>query len=285
MKKPIVAIMYDFDKTLITRDMQEYTFIPSLGMKPDDFWDETQVLASGQQMDSVLAYMFAMMTKAEKIGKPLKRENLVESGKDVVFLPGVEDWFERVNRYGDDAGVEVEHYVLSSGLKEIIDGTSIAKHFKKIFASEFLYGEDGNAIWAKMAVNYTNKTQFVYRINKGVLDISNNVDVNASTPENERRVFFNNMIYLGDGLTDVPCMKLVKLSGGHSIALYQDGQKEKVQPLLKHERVDWIFKADYSEGKPLDNAMKDLLYKLGVDNKLINLSHEQKREIDAPAEQ
>ena len=279
MKKPIVAIMYDFDKTLITRDMQEYTFIPSLGMQPDDFWDGTQTLASEQQMDSVLAYMYAMMIRAEANGKPLKREDLVECGQHVVYLPGVEGWFERINGYGKEAGVEVEHYVLSSGLKEIIDGTSIAKHFKKIFASEFLYGEDGKAIWAKMAVNYTNKTQFVYRINKGVLDISNNVDVNASTPESDRRVFFSNMIYLGDGLTDVPCMKLVKLSGGHSIALYQDGQKEKVQPLLKHERVDWIFQADYREGQPLDVAMKNLIYKLGVDNTLITLSNDQKKEI------
>ena len=285
MKKPIVAIMYDFDKTLITRDMQEYTFIPSLGMQPDDFWDGTQTLASEQQMDSVLAYMYAMMTRAEENGKPLKREDLVECGQHVVYLPGVEGWFERINGYGKEAGVEVEHYVLSSGLKEIIDGTSIAKHFKKIFASEFFYGEDGKAIWAKMAVNYTNKTQFVYRINKGVLDISNNVDVNASTPESDRRVFFNNMIYLGDGLTDVPCMKLVKLSGGHSIALYQDGQKEKVQPLLKHERVDWIFQADYREGQPLDVAMKNLIYKLGVDNTLITLSNDQKKEIDAPSAQ
>ena len=161
MKKPIVAIMYDFDKTLITRDMQEYTFIPSLGMNPDDFWDGTQKLASEEQMDSVLAYMYAMMVKAEENGKPLKRRDLVECGKFVEYLPGVEDWFERINRYGEEAGVKVEHYVLSSGLKEIIDGTSIAKHFKKVFASEFLYGKDGNAMWAKMAVNYTNKTQFV----------------------------------------------------------------------------------------------------------------------------
>ena len=129
MKKPIVAIMYDFDKTLITRDMQEYTFIPSLGMQPDDFWDGTQTLASEQQMDSVLAYMYAMMIRAEANGKPLKREDLVECGQHVVYLPGVEGWFERINGYGKEAGVEVEHYVLSSGLKEIIDGTSIAKHF------------------------------------------------------------------------------------------------------------------------------------------------------------
>lgn len=279
MAKPIVAIMYDFDKTLITKDMQEYTFIPSLGMVPDEFWGKTAELASEQQMDSVLTYMYCMIKQSERIGKPFTRDELVESGKHIEYLPGVENWFERINRYGEEAGVSIEHYVLSSGLKEIIDGTSIAKFFKKIFASEFLYDESGRAIWAKLAVNYTNKTQFVYRINKGVLDISNNADVNASTPDNERRVYFNNMIYIGDGLTDVPCMKLVRQSGGHSIALYQKGQKEKVQPLLQHNRVDWIFDADYREGEALDNAMHDLINKLAVDNRLIRLSNKQKAEI------
>ncbi len=280
MSKPIVAIMYDFDKTLCTRDMQEYTFIPSLGIQPDDFWSGTGEIASKEQMDSVLTYMYCMITESQQSGKPFTREDLVECGKHIEYLPGVEEWFERVNRYGEDAGVRVEHYVLSSGLKEIIEGSSIAKFFKKIFASEFLYDSaTGNPIWAKMAVNYTNKTQFVYRINKGVLDISNNVDVNASRPDDDRRVYFNNMIYIGDGLTDVPCMKLVKQSGGHSIALYQNGQKDKVQPLLKHERVDWIFEADYRKGQALDKAMHDLICKLGVDNTLIRLNKSQLKEI------
>ena len=280
MSKPIVAIMYDFDKTLCTRDMQEYTFIPSLGIQPDDFWSGTGEIASKEQMDSVLTYMYCMITESQQSGKPFTREDLVECGKHIEYLPGVEEWFERVNRYGEEAGVRVEHYVLSSGLKEIIEGSSIAKFFKKIFASEFLYdSQTGNPIWAKMAVNYTNKTQFVYRINKGVLDISNNVDVNASRPDDDRRVYFNNMIYIGDGLTDVPCMKLVKQSGGHSIALYQNGQKDKVQPLLKHERVDWIFEADYRKGQALDQAMHDLICKLGVDNTLIRLNKSQLKEI------
>lgn len=280
MSKPIVAIMYDFDKTLCTRDMQEYTFIPGLGMQPDDFWSGTGEIASKEQMDSVLTYMYCMITKSEQTGKPFTRGDLVECGKHIEYLPGVKEWFERVNEYGEEAGVKVEHYVLSSGLKEIIEGSSIAKFFKKIFASEFLYdSKTGKPIWAKMAVNYTNKTQFVYRINKGVLDISNNVDVNASRPDDDRRVYFNNMIYIGDGLTDVPCMKLVKQSGGHSIALYQNGQKDKVQPLLKHERVDWIFEADYRAGKALDKAMHDLICKLGVDNKLIRLNKSQLKEI------
>ena len=276
MSKPIIAIMYDFDKTLCTRDMQEYTFIPSVGMEAHEFWAHTADVAEEETMDSILTYMYCMVEKARESGNPLTRESLVACGKDIEYHPGVEGWFDRINRYAEAAGVQVEHYVLSSGLKEIIEGTSIAKYFKRIYACEFLY-KDGQAYWPKMAVNYTNKTQFVYRINKGVLDINNDVDLNNSRPDNEKRVFFSNMIYIGDGLTDVPCMKLVKQSGGHSIAIYSHGQYQKAAPLLKHERVDWMFEADYSEGSELDKTMKLLLEQLAYYNKLKGLNETQKK--------
>ncbi len=278
-KQHIVAILYDFDKTLCTRDMQEYTFIPSLGMEGAEFWAEAEKLASKQVMDSVLSYMYCMIEQAAKAGKPLTKETLTECGKHIEYHPGVLEWFDRINEYGEKAGVKVEHYVLSSGLKEMIDGSAVAGAFKKVFASEFMYGEDGVAMWAKMAVNYTNKTQFVYRINKGVLDINNNIDLNKSQPDETKRVFFRNMIYIGDGLTDVPCMKLVKQSGGHSIALYHNGEKEKVQPLLKHERVDWIFEADFRQGSKLDTTMHTLIDQLGCDNRLQDITYKQKRQI------
>lgn len=276
MKKPIVAIMYDFDKTLCTRDMQEYTFIPSIGMEASEFWGHTRDVARDEMMDSILTYMYCMVEKARQTGTELTRESLVACGKDIQYHPGVEEWFERINRYGEEAGVTVEHYVLSSGLKEIIEGTSIAKYFKRIYACEFLY-KDGMPIWPKMAVNYTNKTQFVYRINKGVLDINNDVDLNNSSPDWKKRVFFSNMIYIGDGLTDVPCMKLVKQSGGHSIALYDAGNANKAAPLLAHERVDWMFEADYTEGSELDRAMKLLLQNLSYYNELKAINETQKK--------
>ena len=276
---PIVAIMYDFDRTLCTKDMQDYSFIPSLGMTEEEFWRYSNQLGKQQHMDSILAYMFAMVKISHDKNIPLQRKTLVDMGKNVELFSGVYEWFDRITQFGKKYNVLVEHYVISSGMKEIIEGTSISKFFKSIFACEFLYDENGNGIWPKTDVNYTNKTQFVYRINKGVLDISNNVDVNASRPDDDRRVYFNNMIYIGDGLTDVPCMKLVKQSGGHSIALYQNGQKDKVQPLLIHERVDWIFEADYRKGQALDQAMHDLICKLGVDNKLIRLNKSQLKEI------
>ena len=277
MSKPIVAIMYDFDKTLCTRDMQEYTFIPSVGMQPHEFWNHTAEVAAAETMDSILTYMYCMVETAQQSGNPLTRESLVSCGKDIEYHPGVEDWFARINRYAEEAGVQLEHYVLSSGLKEIIEGTSIAKYFKRIYACEFMY-KDGQALWPKMAVNYTNKTQFVYRINKGVLDINNDADLNNSRPDSEKRVFFSNMIYIGDGLTDVPCMKLVKQSGGHSIAIYSHGQQDKAAPLLKHERVDWMFEADYTEGSELDRTMKLLLENLAYYNKLRGINESQKKE-------
>ena len=279
MNKPIIAIMYDFDKTLGTRDMQEYTFIPSVGMQPDEFWNLTGKVSKAETMDSILTYMYCMVEKARETGIPLTRESLVACGKDIEYHKGVEGWFQRINRYAEQAGVIVEHYVLSSGLKEIIEGTSIAKYFKKIYACEFLY-KDGQAYWPKMAVNYTNKTQFVYRINKGVLDINNNVDLNSSRPDNEKRVLFSNMIYIGDGLTDVPCMKLVKQSGGRSIAIYHPGEDHNAAPLLKHKRVDWMFEADYSEGSELDRTMELLLKNLAYQNKLQEINELQKKDLD-----
>lgn len=279
MNKPIIAIMYDFDKTLCTRDMQEYTFIPSVGMDPDEFWNLTGKVAKAETMDSILTYMYCMVEKARETGIPLTRESLVACGRDIEYHKGVEEWFQRINRYAEQAGVIVEHYVLSSGLKEIIEGTSIAKYFKKIYACEFLY-KDGQAYWPKMAVNYTNKTQFVYRINKGVLDINNNVDLNSSRPDSEKRVLFSNMIYIGDGLTDVPCMKLVKQSGGHSIAIYHPGEDHNAAPLLKHKRVDWMFEADYSKGSELDRTMELLLKNLAYQNKLQEINELQKKDLD-----
>ena len=182
--------------------MQNYRFIPSLGMKVSEFWDYTNSVQHSEKMDSVLAYMFAAVKISRQKNIPLKRDRLEENGREIEFFPGVSEWFKRINKFGESCGVSIEHYVISSGMKEIIDGTSISGEFKNIFACEYLYDENGNAVWPKTAVNYTNKTQFVYRINKGVLDISNDDDLNRSMPDDSKRIPFTNMIYIGDGLSD-----------------------------------------------------------------------------------
>lgn len=276
--KPIIAIMYDFDKTLCTKDMQNYRFIPSLGMQVSEFWDYTNKVQQSEHMDSVLAYMYAAIKISKEKNIPLKRERLEENGKGIEFFKGVEEWFSRINKFGGENGVKIEHYVISSGMKEIIDGTSISGEFKNIFACEYLYDTDGNAVWPKTAVNYTNKTQFVYRINKGVLDVSNDIDLNRSMPDDSKRIPFQNMIYIGDGLSDVPCMKMMKSYGGKAIAVYQT-LDEKVKELLRKDRVDFIYPADYSEGTGLDRTVKDIIRNMAISDKLYEEYSNQIKEV------
>lgn len=279
MDKPVVAIMYDFDKTLSTKDMQDYGFIPSLHIQPAQFWEKANVFGDREEMDSTLAYLYTMIEEKKRQGLPITRDSLKKSGESIELFQGVEDWFERVNLYGAAQGVIVEHYVISSGLKEIIEGSGIADRFKKIFACEFLYDENGEALWPKTAVNYTNKTQFVYRINKGVLDISNDIDLNRSMPDDSKRVPFSNMIYIGDGLSDVPCMKMMKAYGGCAIAVYQEGNRQKVEELLLRDRVDFIFPADYREESDLNKTIHNLIKKIAISDELTKENTRQLKEI------
>lgn len=278
-KKTTIAIMYDFDKTLCTKDMQEYTFIPNVGLTPEEFWSDAVKLARKDKMDRVLAYMYLMIKRSNDAGKSIRRADFVKHGKKLRYYPGVEDWFGRINKFCEEMGVQVEHYILSSGLREIIEGSSIYKEFKEVYACEFYYDQNGVACWPKNAVNYTTKTQFPYRINKGVLDISNEKDLNEYTPEDERQIPFRNMIYIGDGLTDVPCMKLVKVNGGYSLAVHQRGKKCEVESLLTNQRVDFIAPADYKEGSKLDGIVKDIIGKIAKEDKLVRLNVKQKRDI------
>lgn len=263
-QRPIVALLYDFDKTLCTTDMQNYSFIPSLGMMPAEFWQEANDFGRKNRIDGILAYMYTMIRESERKGQPFTREDLVEKGKNVVLFPGVEDWFRRINAFGDSQGVQVEHYIISSGLREIIEGSAIRDVFKEIYASEFYYDEQGRPVWPKLAVNFTAKTQFVYRINKGVLDVSDDKTLNDSMPDDSKRVPFHNMIYMGDGLSDVPCMKMMRAYGGQAIAVYQENNRQGVEELLAKGRVDFIFPADYREGTGLDKTVKNIVRKMAI---------------------
>ena len=274
-RKPIIAIMYDFDKTLCTKDMQEYTFIPSLDLSAEKFWEETDKLAKKEGMDSILTYMYLMLRMSRDKHKPISRNEFKNCGKDVKLFPGVEDWFDRINKFGEEHGVEIEHYIISSGLREIIEGSIIADRFKKIYACEYHYDENGIADWPKVAVNFTNKTQFLFRINKGLMNLGDDRNVNTYVPEDKRRVPFRNMIYIGDGMTDVPCMKLVNVNGGTSIAVYNKKPSDTVKQLLEENRVNFIAPANYNDGKELDSLIKDVIVKNAVVEKLITKSNKQ----------
>ncbi len=273
---PVIAIMYDFDKTLCTKDMQEYTFIPSLDESAESFWKESNRVSKEERMDAILTYMYLMVRKSKDKHLPINRRVFEDAGKNVKLFAGVREWFDRINAYGESRGVTIEHYIISSGLKEIILGSGIGKHFREIYACEFHYDENGVADWPRVAVNYTNKTQFLFRINKGCLDMSDDNGVNEYVEEEKRPVPFRNMIYIGDGMTDVPCMKLVKLNGGSSIAVYQKNS-EVGSKLLKAGRVDYIAKADYTEGRELDMLVKRIIDKMSASSDLARIHENMAR--------
>ena len=269
-----IALIYDFDGTLAPGNMQEYDFIPAVGKSNKEFWSEANSLAEEQDADMVLTYMARMIQEAKSKGLSLRREAFQESGRRVSLYRGVREWFGRINRYGEERGVRILHYINSSGLKEIIEGTEIAHEFRKIYACSFLYDVDGIAYWPAVAVNYTNKTQFIFKINKGVESVFDSKLVNRYIPENERPVPFKRMIYVGDGTTDIPCMRLVKSSGGHSIAVYnpeQKGARRELSSLIHDNRVSHVCPADYSDGSDMDPRVKTIIDKSVVDHRLEQL--------------
>lgn len=278
-KKPIVCIMYDFDKTLCTADMQNYKFIPDVNMTPEEFWNATGEFGRKTQMEKILAYMYMMLIKAKENNIVLSKEYLKSLGAYIQYFKGVEGFFKRINEYGKEEGVKVEHYIISSGTKEIIEGSSIAKEFKKIYACEYYYDEKGQAIWPKLTINYTQKTQFVFRISKGVEKIDDDNAVNDRVAKEKRRVLYQNMIYIGDGITDIPCMQLVKDKGGKSIAIYRDVKKVNASKLIQDERVNYICKADYSEGSELDQIIKLQIKSIALHSKLQSKEQKQRMSI------
>ena len=260
---PVLAICYDFDKTLSPDDMQAQGFIQSLNVDVNEFCKESNTLAKEHDMDNNLAYMYMMATKS--YGKQfLTKEVLADYGSKVALYNGVSSWFERIRQYGLKQGVQIEHYIISSGLKEMIEGTEMAKNgaFKKIYASAFMFDDKGVAVWPAQAINYTNKTQFLFRIQKGVLNI-NDPGVNDYIRSEEQRVPFRNMIYIGDSDTDIPCMSLVNVNGGHSIGVYDPDSKnkDKVYKMMQHHRIRYYAPADYTDGSDLDTVVKQIIQK------------------------
>ena len=270
-----IGILYDFDKTLCTTDMQEYDFIKKLGMTSDAFWGEAAAITATHEVEKILAYMFVMIKKCKEKGIPLTEDYLRSCGQHVELFNGVLTWFDRINEYGRSQGVEIEHYIISSGTYEIIQGTPIAKYFKRIYACRYMYDEKGEALWPALAINYTLKTQYIYRISKGTLDVTDDYNLNRQQDESLRRIAYHNMIYIGDGLTDIPCMKLVKERGGKSIAVYPKDNREHVKPLVEDARINYVCEADYTPDSPLEKIVKLMIEKMAILEKLKKQEREQ----------
>lgn len=276
MSDPIpYALIYDFDGTLAPGNMQEHHFLPRIGMTPKEFWDEVKRIAREQEADQILVYMNLMRKKAELANQAFRREDFLEHGRDLPLFPGVQDWFARINAHGEAQGVAVEHYLITSGNAEIVEGTSIFGAFKRVFGSRYLYDANGVASWPAQAINYTTKTQYVFRINKGALDLRDDGLINDFVPPEERAVPFRHMAFIGDGITDIPCFRLVRDQGGLSVAVFdpaKEGSADRSRKLLKEGRVDCFAAADYREGTSLEAMVKHHIDMVASRTKLLRAS-------------
>ena len=274
-RKPIIGLIYDFDGTLSPGNMQEFGFIQAIGQTPEEFWSKSNGLAIGQDASDILAYMKLMVDEAKKSHIKLTRSGFRKYGADIKLYEGVREWFHNINQYGKEHGVLIEHYINSSGLTEIIEGSPIAREFKHVFAGSFLYNEKGEAEWPGIAVDYTAKTQYLFKIQKGIFSSRDAEKVNESLSDEAKRIPFTNMIYFGDGETDVPSMKLVNMFGGNAIAVFdpaRPGKKEVAQKLLRQGRVNFITPASYSKDSRTYRLVCAIIDKIKADTELRQFS-------------
>lgn len=272
-----IAIAYDFDGTLSPKNMQEYSFIPSINKKSETFWHEVKEKAKKHDMSEILAYMHLMLEEANNNKQKITLKAFKDHGKTIEFFEGVEEYFEKINTYAKSKGLEIDHYIISSGLREILKGTKIHNHFKAIYASAYEFNASGVAIWPALAIDYTNKTQFLFRINKGIKNSWDNNNINKYMKDEERPMPFSRMIYIGDGETDIPAMKMINYQNGVSIAVYNNskkGRKKECQKLVDEKRATYMAPANYKEDQPLYKLLKNTIDKIAVEEKLKNYMKE-----------
>lgn len=261
---PVVAICYDFDRTLSPEDMQNYSLIPKTGKSTKEFWDECNAKAKENKMDSILSYMHAIIKSGESESNDLEltKKAFKQNGKKIKLFNGVSTWFNRINDYADSKKIRVEHYIISAGIQEIIEGTSIAKNFKKIFASSFYYNKKTKlAEWPAQIVNATTKTQYLFRISKNSLDLADETKVHTAVEEDKIRIPFKNIIYIGDSISDVPAMRVVTKEGGTAIGVYNptEGNNLNIYVLKRDRRISYFAPADYSKGSEIEVLIKQII--------------------------
>ncbi|MDE2259416.1 MAG: haloacid dehalogenase-like hydrolase [Betaproteobacteria bacterium] len=258
-----IAMVYDFDGTLSPQPMQEYTVLPKLGIKPRDFWKQVESESVETISEKMLVYMRLLLEEAHSRKINISRSDFQAMGKDILYFPGVEGWFQRINDHVRQQGqgrVNIRHYIVSAGMKEILEGISIRAHFQQIYASEYHFNFQGIATFPKLLITDTTKTQYLFRVNKGKETLEESI--NEHMPENQRPIPFHNIIYIGDGMTDVPSMALTKKNGGHTIAVHparSRRDRDTCVKLLSARRVDFIAPADYRPDSKLSNRVKLLL--------------------------
>jgi len=272
VRGPRTAIIYDFDGTLAPGNIQEHSLLPCyLGVSPSDFWAEVARRKQLHDADEILCYLGLLLEKAKARELPITYEVLKSQGRDTPLFDGVDGWFARVNAYAETLGLSLDHYVISSGNEELIAGVRIVDQFRKVFASRYAYDSNGLAVWPAVVVNYTTKTQYLFRINKGIENAWENEPVNRWQPMADRALPFERMIYLGDGDTDIPSMKTVHQLGGNAVAVFDPSKwhtteiQERVQRLISEDRVKFVVPADYRPASQLDVTIRGLLGRVARD--------------------
>lgn len=265
------ALVYDFDGTLAPRNLPEHTFLPALGIaEPEAFWQAVKEEAQATDGCEILAYMHRLLAVAKAAGVAVTRDLLQEHGRSVPLFAGVDEWFAEIDAYGREQGLAIEHYVISSGILEFIEGCRIYPEFRKVFASAYAYDDAGKAKWPASAINYTNKTQFLFRINKGIDNVWDNSAINAWRPKRERPIPFERMVFLGDGDTDIPSMKMVRQKGGQAVAVFdpelfeQRKSQGRLERLIAEDRVDYVAAADYTRDSLLRVVVRGILGRMSL---------------------
>ncbi len=267
-QKTRIAIAYDFDGTLARGSLPEHGLLQDLGIESVSFWNEVKERAETQDADEILAYMCLLLEKAKELGIEITESRLGSYAANIPFFEGVVEWFGRIDKYAAELGVGIDHFVISSGLREIIAASAIAPCFKFVFASKYLYDERGMASYPAVSINYTTKTQYLFRINKGIFNFFDNKRINTWIRLDRRPYPFKRMIYIGDGDTDIPAMKMTRYQGGYSIAVFDPlkwddlSQQAKIYKLIAEDRVQYVAPAVYSEGSLLDIAVKGIIGKI-----------------------
>lgn len=280
----VLALVYDFDGTLTPLPMQEYTVLPQLGIAGETFWAEVNREVRQTGGDPILTYMRLLVEKIEANKAHLSREALRSLARGIRYFPGVTGWFDRINAYvreRSEGAVETRHYIISAGLSEILEGISIKHHFERIYASQYHFNHHEVACFPTIVINDTSKTQYLFRINKGREDTHQSI--NDYMPEEERPIPFSQMLYLGDGLTDVPCMTVAKKYGGFAIAVHdpaREGSLATCRELVRADRIDYFAHADYRPGRELEKRVRTLLDLIIARIRVARTRHEFLNDLD-----